>query len=81
MCVGTGRGGVLQVKVGHWALLTLKREIFQLPNLPLPLPTLWQRTGACKEAANAEEISLHRHMAPCHTQTQDTTLLCDQTGG
>lgn len=32
--------GVLHVKVGHWGLLTLERKILELPNLPLPLPTM-----------------------------------------
>lgn len=50
MC-GSRERGVLQVKVGHWGLLTSEREIFQLPKLPLPLPALWQGTGAWKEAA------------------------------
>lgn len=47
--------------------------MFQLPNLPQPLSTLWYRTGACTDPANAEEISIHRTWHRV-TQTQGTAL-------
>lgn len=53
--------------------------MFQLPNLPQPLSTLWYRTGACTDPANAEEISIHRTWHRV-TQTQGTALLCEQRG-
>lgn len=70
---GNRQRGVLHVKVGHWGLLTLKREIFQLPNLLLPVPTLWYKTGGCTEPANTEETS--QNMALCHTNPRHSSAL------